>query len=64
MGNLKQLIKDLRETHDLTDVSDCVKYYALMKGASFLIEEMVSEIEGLRAEIKDLRREPNEAYNH
>lgn len=64
MGNVKQLIKDLREVHDWTDVSDCMMYDAMMKEASFLIEDMMCEIEDLRAENKDLRWELNEAYNH
>lgn len=61
MGNVKQLIKDLREAHDF---SDCMMCEALMKEASFLIEDMMCEIEDLRAENKDLRYELNEAYNH
>lgn len=64
MGNVKQLIKDLREEHDWTDVSDCMRYDAMMQEASFLIEDMMCEIEDLRAENKDLRWELNEAYNH
>ena len=64
MGNVKQLINDLREAHDWTDISDCMMYEVLMKEASFLIEDMMCEIEDLRAENKDLRYELNEAYNH
>lgn len=64
MGNVKQLIKDLREAHDWTDASKCMMYEAMMKEASFLIEDMMCEIEDLRAENKDLRWELNEAYNH
>lgn len=50
MGNVKQLIKDLREAHDWTDASKCTMYEAMMKEASFLIEDMMCEIEDLRAE--------------
>lgn len=64
MGNVKQLIKDLRESHDWTDASKCMMYEAMMQEASFLIEDMMCEIEDLRAENKDLRWELNEAYNH
>jgi hypothetical protein len=64
MGNLKQLIKDLIAKHDWTDASNCMKYDAMMKEASFVIEAMLCEIEDLRAENKDLRWELNEAYNH
>ena len=64
MGNVKQLIKALRETHDWTDVSDCAQYDYWMEEAASLIEDMMCEIEDLRAENKDLRWELNEAYNN
>lgn len=64
MGNVKQLINDLREKRDWTEFSNCMMCEALMKEASFLIEDMMCEIEDLRAENKDLRWELNEAYNH
>ena len=64
MGNVKELIKALRDTHDWTDVSDCMRYDEWMKDAAMLIEDMMCEIEDLRAENKDLRWELNEAYNH
>ena len=57
MGNVKQLIKDLRDVHDWTDVSDCMMYDTMMKEASFLIEDMMCENEDLRVENKYLRHE-------
>lgn len=62
MGNVKQLIKDLREAHDWTDASKCTMYEAMMKEASFLIEDMMCEIEDLREQVKDLRQELNETW--
>lgn len=64
MGNVKQLIKDLREVHDWTEFSNCAMCDACMKEAASLIEDMMCEIEDLRAENKDLRYELNAAYDH
>lgn len=64
MGNVKQLIKELRDTHDWTDVSDCMSYDAMMEEAASLIEDMMCEIEDLMEENKELRWELNEAYNN
>lgn len=57
MGNVKQLIKNLIAEHDWTDASNCMKYEAMMKEASLLIEAMMYEIEDLRAENRYLRHE-------
>lgn len=57
MGNVKQLIKDLREPRDWTEFSNCTRCEALMKEASFLIEDMMCENEDLRVENKYLRHE-------
>ena len=61
MGNVKQLIKDLREKRDWTDASKCMMYEAMMKEASFLIEDMMCENEDLRVENKYLRHELDRA---
>lgn len=44
------------------NISNC--NFEMMRRAASLIEDMMCEIEDLRAENKDLRWELNEAYNH